>query len=75
MKIPDSLELKIAPAATVNGASLSPDRSSSNILSLKCFSFTEKQHYSDLSYEEAVCAYCCTVIPRLTSDPANEFFG
>ena len=19
--------------------------------------------------------YCCTVIPRLTSDPANEFFG
>jgi hypothetical protein len=35
MKMPDSLALQIAPAATENGVGLSPDKSSSNILSLK----------------------------------------
>jgi hypothetical protein len=55
MKIPDSLALKIAPAATKNGVGLSPDKNSSNILSLKFESVKEKQYSSDLSYEEAAC--------------------
>jgi hypothetical protein len=54
MKIPDSLATKFAPAATENGIGLSPDKRSSNILSLKFL--TVKQHFSDLSYEEVACA-------------------
>jgi len=49
MKITGSLALKIAPAATENGVSLSPDKSSLKIPSLKFVSGKEKQHFSDLS--------------------------
>jgi hypothetical protein len=32
-------------------------------------------HVSTLSLLSVSVCICCTMIPRLTSDPANEFFG